>query len=213
MTSSPQETTSFEVQSPSFDPTDSQIALGDGTSIFERVSVPIVWDKSLVTFDLRVIDADERGRPLPWDERLEVRVESLHYRNQQHGVSASNLRKMPFDEMRRAAIGQAIFIDSRDDQARAEASVERTKRYRRRREPMTDIRLARIAQVYDRAMSEDREPTKAVRLSEQVSDSTAARWVGLARAAGLLEPTTPGKKGGGITGKARRLLEEDSDGD
>lgn len=53
-------------------------------------------------------------------------------------------------------------------------------------------RLARVAEIYREHI--DSRPTEAVRRAFGVKDRTAARYVEQARQAGLLPPTTPGKK-------------------
>ena len=57
---------------------------------------------------------------------------------------------------------------------------------------LTPAFLARVAEIY-RANLDD-GPTRAVRAAFMVSERTASDYVQRARRAGLLPPTTPGKK-------------------
>lgn len=68
-------------------------------------------------------------------------------------------------------------------------------------------KLAQVARVYREAYLAEGKPTQAVAEKWGVPYSTAARWVGTARRAGLLEATTRGVAGGAIQKrriKARR---------
>jgi Family of unknown function (DUF6214) len=56
-------------------------------------------------------------------------------------------------------------------------------------------RLVRVAEIYRAARSHGRPPVKAVAEELPASRSTAGRLVGLARKAGLLSETTPGRPG------------------
>lgn len=68
----------------------------------------------------------------------------------------------------------------------AEPKSERVgKRYR-----ITDTHLADVANMYAKARENGQGPTRAVADHFDVSHSTAAKWVGHARAAGLLPPWT-----------------------
>jgi len=60
------------------------------------------------------------------------------------------------------------------------------------RRTVTPQLLASVAEVYRKNI--DSKPTDAVQASFAVSYRTAGRYVQLARGAGLLPPTTPGKK-------------------
>jgi hypothetical protein len=65
------------------------------------------------------------------------------------------------------------------------SQVQAGKRYR-----VTDAHLADVADVYAKARENGQGPTRAVADHFDVSHSTAARWVGLVRKAGLLPPWT-----------------------
>lgn len=66
----------------------------------------------------------------------------------------------------------------------------------RRRNAVTDDHLRSVAVVYRRAMDGGAAPTLAVAMAFEGSHSSAARWVGMARAKGFLGPTVPGRRGG-----------------
>lgn len=59
-----------------------------------------------------------------------------------------------------------------------------------RRRTITDEHLAGVARVYQQARRDGDPPTRAVADAFTTSYSTAARWVGMAREAGKLPPTT-----------------------
>ena len=59
--------------------------------------------------------------------------------------------------------------------------------------------LRAVAEFYVEARATgDDKPTQAVAAEWHKSFSTAARWIGAARKAGILEPTTQGKAGGAL---------------
>lgn len=58
--------------------------------------------------------------------------------------------------------------------------------------------LRAVAEFYVEARKTTDKPTQAVASHWHKSFSTAARWIGAARKAGILEPTTQGKAGGAL---------------
>jgi transcriptional regulator with XRE-family HTH domain len=65
----------------------------------------------------------------------------------------------------------------------------------RRRNAVTDDHLRSVAGIYRCAVESGEAPTWAVAAAFDGSHSTAARWVGMARARGFLGGTTPGRAG------------------
>ena len=76
----------------------------------------------------------------------------------------------------------------------------------RRRRPITKEFLAEVAEVYRN--DDTGTPTKAVQLWFNTSHPNAARWVGRARAAGLLDPTSKGKASGSPLAKPKASTKE-----
>ncbi|KZS80269.1 hypothetical protein B4U45_27885 [Mycobacterium persicum] len=72
------------------------------------------------------------------------------------------------------------------------AAVANVRRVRTGRSRMSQEQLQKVAEVYREHI--DTRPTQAVAAAFGKSDRMAARYVDLARKAGLLPPTSPGKK-------------------
>jgi hypothetical protein len=64
-----------------------------------------------------------------------------------------------------------------------------------RRNRITTEHLVQVAKVYRRAIDDGVPPKQAVSIEFHASESTAGRWISLARQRGILGPTLPGKKG------------------
>jgi hypothetical protein len=196
--------TDFRVQAPAWAPDDEPVDIGGGRAMHERVSVPIVWGRRLVTFHLRVVSeivatprADRFGE-------AEIVVEQIAIRDQEAGVFGGTLREVPFDAMREAAIERAVFQFAEPRTSPGPLPVRR----RRPKQTMTPLALARAARVYVEAES---NPTAAVQKVLGMSASTAAEWVRRARSDGLLTPTAKGRPGGELTPWARELLKQDEE--
>jgi hypothetical protein len=102
-------------------------------------------------------------------------------------------------------MGDASFASKKELQ-RAAAEVAGP----RRRWLMTDEHLAEVARVYaenPRNIKGRRAPTEAVRDHFNVPTSTAGRWVKRARRDGFLPPASPGRAGGQLTPKAKKVLD------
>jgi hypothetical protein len=77
--------------------------------------------------------------------------------------------------------------------------------------PQSDVELARVAQIYDRASRAGRKPLQAVSHALRVSLSTARGRIYTARKRGLLAPARKqGVQGGALTPKGRRALAQQS---
>jgi hypothetical protein len=97
-----------------------------------------------------------------------------------------------------------LIWDSRD----AGPLEESIGRHIRSRKPTTPTRLAEIARTYVEALDDGR-PVQAVVDAYDVAEKTAQALIAKARAEGYLSKTTPGRAGGELTAKARRILEKE----
>lgn len=72
--------------------------------------------------------------------------------------------------------------------------------------PDRSAHLAEVALTYVEALADGRNTVDAIVERFTVSESTARRWVSMARDEGWLTPTEPGRAGGELTPEARQKL-------
>lgn len=166
----------------------------------------------IVSQRARLHGVDEEGGAPDVEARFEVRegvpecVEfSLRSKPGGRAVRTSDLRLFDLDGItlntftRRGAIrkklpdtpGPAEPIADEREWWRANAAVADAQR---RRKSVSQWELEEVARIYNENV--ERHPTKAVEQAMSLTPRTAARRVQQARDAGLLPPTTPGKKKG-----------------
>jgi hypothetical protein len=120
----------------------------------------------------------------------------LHARSDGPDVRSRDVADIALDDWLDAIVAACSYsrlgaADSwvKGDRRDALANVRKVRSGRPR---ISRERLVRVAEIYREHF--DARPTDAVRRAFGVSDRTAARYVENARKAGLLPPTTPGKK-------------------
>lgn len=126
------------------------------------------------------LDWLRRLRPIPWwltKARLHLAIQSFE------ALEGRNVERI-YDHEQELLSRFGISVDR--------AVFERQPTVRRRNRVTTAL-LSDVATIYRAALADGNPPTKAVSDAKNVPHSTAARYVGLARKAGLLPPTSPGK--------------------
>lgn len=187
---------------PEWDLSEPLIELDDGIAIPERSRVKFLWDDHLVTFHLLAGHSNDGEDP--------VLVQQLDVRHQNApGVQSQAFRRLPFKEMRAAAIERCLLTPSA---AAAPAPVARNA-FGTRRVALTPRHLAEVAKVYVEAFDSGVSTTRAVAENGpyKCSKDTAVKWIWTARREGMLTTTSPGQRGGELTPKAIEILKERSD--
>jgi len=118
-------------------------------------------------------------------------------------VTMTVLRRVAVDQVIREAVDQLSRPAMADDSEPGAFCVEGiggvwhgpAPRPSGRGSQTADARLQRVAEVYLDAVAAGKPPVKAVEKQLHFSRSTAGRLVGQARKAGLLTPTTRGRRG------------------
>jgi hypothetical protein len=139
------------------------------------------------------------------DDHGVARCTAMELRQLDNGepITGSTLRKLPSPTrlMRDAlAVVAAEVAALSDGGARADVgghatAFERDVRRPRRGSPLSDEELDRVAKVYRAALDHGEPATQAVADELHLARSTAARWVGKARARGILGPALRGRAG------------------
>lgn len=147
----------------------------------------------------------EIGDPVSGDPMVRIRLEVISDRPQcreVHFVSTTGreIRQGDLDAFRIAEWIERVFVLSAWptytslDEFRAEEPALRAAVTTARKSRQIDRAfLEQVAVTYRRHV-DDGAPTKQVAMTFGISHSTAAEYVRRARAAGLLPPTTPGKR-------------------
>lgn len=129
-------------------------------------------------------------------------------------ISSALLRRINvssmIDEKRRewaVKLRDAARLGSPDVSRRSAAQIPVFEAPRRARAALTAVELARRAKAYSDAWrSGSGDPTKALAEQWQCAYQTAAGWVVRLRKEGYLTATTPGRPGGTLTAKTKRIL-------
>jgi transposase len=169
-----------------------KVEVGDRL-IPERISVTVLGGPSTPDFSMRI--EVRQGIPVCTEMTLTARPDGPEVRDK-------DLKYLRLDDWLEQIVALASMKFSGSspggvtnwakpvDDVTALRDIRRIRPGRPRK--MTRERLQRIADVYRQHV--DGRPTDAVAKAFGVSPRTAARHVGQARDAGLLPPTTPGKK-------------------
>ncbi|WJD99733.1 hypothetical protein [Streptomyces antimycoticus] len=98
------------------------------------------------------------------------------------------------DEKRKEAATRASTSGKKGVDLRKRKRTDATRKEGRKRHRLTPQHLEEVAHVYLDAASQGEPPTMAVAEHFGVAHSTAAKWVGKARASGMLEPVSDSEK-------------------
>lgn len=115
-------------------------------------------------------------------------------------ISGGMLRQVPVAAWMREALERAANVLDRDplasrERPRTSLVLTTGARLRRRGSPLSDEELQRVAGIYRDAQERGHAPTQSVADQLGAPRSTAARWVGKARARGYLGPAMKGRAG------------------
>jgi len=176
-------------------------------------SGPVMWVPSSETVQLgdRTVPAMvwvTIGDPISGDPMVRLRLEVVGDRPQCRevhfisGTTGRELRQSDLDGLRLSDWVERMFATAawpdfvtteefRDAEPQLRKAVSTARRGRPARKLNREF-LEQVAEVYRRNV--DDRPTQTVSEAFGISHSTAAEYVRRARAAGLLPPTTPGKR-------------------
>lgn len=134
-------------------------------------------------------------------------------------LTARLVHDLPFGEMVAAAramlAGWTAELDEHEsaaDMAARRQHFGAVLRERPGRRGRTDLEYAHLADAYARLVADgDRAPVRTLAVDLSVAESTVRNQVSEARARGLLTSSRPGRAGGRLTARARRLLTEGDD--
>ena len=155
------------------------IDLGSGVTIFERGETYLSDYKG---YDIAAT-VEYNGR------RLEVTSLTVHKRENGAPVTGEALRMIPVAGiLHEAAAAELIRARPSGTRVRALGALTEKDAKRLKNQGPTKETLTMVATVYRIAEVLGDPPTKAVRQTFDVSQSTAGSWIGRARAADLIPP-------------------------